>query len=102
MSRSEALAHELPAGRLAGAYDARFAPVVDAFVRNFHERDEVGASLCVTLDGEQVVDVWGGAADPTTGRPWEQILGEPPSVTSVPGAASASLTHPEASRSATR
>lgn len=72
MSSSEALAYDLAAGRLAGTYDTRFAPVVDEFVRNFDERDEVGASLCVTLDGKQVIDVWGGAADPTTGRPWEQ------------------------------
>ena len=41
----------------AGSYDARFAPVVDEFVRNFNERDEVGASLCVTLAGETVVNV---------------------------------------------
>jgi CubicO group peptidase (beta-lactamase class C family) len=72
MSTTEALAHELGAGRLAGSYDGRFAPVVDEFVRNFNERDEVGASLCVTLDGETVIDVWGGVADPKTDRPWEQ------------------------------
>jgi CubicO group peptidase (beta-lactamase class C family) len=72
MSTAEALAHELGVGRLAGTYDERFAPVVDEFVRNFNERDEVGASLCVTLDGATVVDVWGGVADPETGRPWER------------------------------
>jgi CubicO group peptidase (beta-lactamase class C family) len=72
MSTAEALAQELAAGRLAGTYDERFAPVVEEFVRNFEDRDEVGASLCVTLDGTTVVDVWGGVADPATGAPWER------------------------------
>ena len=26
--------------------------------------------MCVTVGGETVVDLWGGAADPTTGAPW--------------------------------
>jgi CubicO group peptidase (beta-lactamase class C family) len=34
-------------------------------------RGEVGASLCVTVDGETVVDLWGGSADLVTGRPWD-------------------------------
>jgi CubicO group peptidase (beta-lactamase class C family) len=58
--------------RVSGTYDERFAPVVDEFVRNFDERGEVGASLCLTLDGVTLVDVWGGVADPTTGAPWER------------------------------
>jgi CubicO group peptidase (beta-lactamase class C family) len=69
---SEVLERELAAGVVAGEYDERFAPVVDEFVRNFDERDEVGASLCITLDGATVVDVWGGVADPKTGRAWER------------------------------
>lgn len=55
----------------AGTCDPRFGAVRDEFERNFAERDEVGASVCVTLDGETVVDLWGGQADPTTGRAWE-------------------------------
>ena len=43
-----------------GSWDDRFQPVVDAFDANFAERDETGASLCITLGGETVVDVWGG------------------------------------------
>jgi CubicO group peptidase (beta-lactamase class C family) len=53
-----------------GTCDPRFAAVRDAFERNFSQRGEVGASVCVTLDGETLVDLWGGVADPTTGRPW--------------------------------
>ncbi|RHW28350.1 class A beta-lactamase-related serine hydrolase [Nocardioides immobilis] len=48
-----------------------FAGVREEFERNFEERGEIGASVAVFLDGEPVVDLWGGVADPDTGRPWE-------------------------------
>jgi CubicO group peptidase (beta-lactamase class C family) len=70
MSATAVLQRDLAAGRLAGTYDERFAPVVDEFVRNFDDRAEVGASLCLTLDGATLVDVWGGVADPATGTAW--------------------------------
>jgi CubicO group peptidase (beta-lactamase class C family) len=44
--------------------------VRDAFVANFAELREVGASVCVYRDGVPVVDLWGGVADPASGRPW--------------------------------
>ncbi|MCX5297857.1 beta-lactamase family protein [Streptomyces sp. NBC_00193] len=47
-----------------------FEAVREEFARNFAERDEQGAAVAVTLDGELVVDLWGGAADPTRGTPW--------------------------------
>jgi len=55
-----------------GLCEPRFEAVRDAFARNFAEHGEVGAAVCVTLDGETVVDLWGGVADPTTGRAWER------------------------------
>jgi CubicO group peptidase (beta-lactamase class C family) len=55
-----------------GTHDPRFARVREEFERNFAERGEVGASVCVTVDGETVVDLWGGTADPTTGRAWDR------------------------------
>ncbi len=57
---------------IAGVCDPRFALVREEFERNFAEREEVGASVCVTVDGETVVDLWGGVADPATGRAWER------------------------------
>jgi CubicO group peptidase (beta-lactamase class C family) len=72
MSTTEALQRDVGVGRVAGTYDARFAPVVEEFVRNFEARGEVGASLCLTLDGTTLVDVWGGVADPSTGSAWER------------------------------
>ncbi len=55
-----------------GACDVRFAAVREEFERNFAERGEVGASVCVMVDGEAVVDLWGGDADPDTGKPWDE------------------------------
>ncbi|GAB2627452.1 serine hydrolase domain-containing protein [Prescottella soli] len=57
---------------VAGVADTAFAAVVEEFERNFTERGEMGASLCVLVDGRPVVDLWGGVADPATGRRWEQ------------------------------
>ena len=48
-----------------------FEPVRDAFAANFEKGLECGASVAVTRDGEFVVDLWAGDADPT-GRPWEE------------------------------
>jgi CubicO group peptidase (beta-lactamase class C family) len=56
----------------AGTCDSRFEAVRTEFERNFAERGEVGASVCVTVDGETVVDLWGGTADPKTGRAWDR------------------------------
>ena len=53
-----------------GTCDPRFALVREEFERNFAERDEAGASVSITLEGSAVVDLWGGFADPGTGRPW--------------------------------
>jgi CubicO group peptidase (beta-lactamase class C family) len=57
---------------IAGACDQRFAPVREEFERNFAERGEVGGSVCITVDGETAVDLWGGIADPATGQAWER------------------------------
>jgi CubicO group peptidase (beta-lactamase class C family) len=55
-----------------GTAAPRFASVREEFERNFAERGEVGASVCVTVDGETVVDLWGGIADPDTQVPWNE------------------------------
>jgi CubicO group peptidase (beta-lactamase class C family) len=55
-----------------GFCEPRFQLVADEFERNFRERGEVGASVCLTVAGETVVDLWGGLADRATGRPWQR------------------------------
>jgi CubicO group peptidase (beta-lactamase class C family) len=54
-----------------GSCDDRFDGVREEFVRNFRERGEVGASVCIIADGKTVVDLWGGLADRHTERPWQ-------------------------------
>ncbi len=48
-----------------------FAPVREAFAANFSQQGEVGAAFYVLLNGEPVVDLWGGAADAAGTRPWQ-------------------------------
>lgn len=55
-----------------GFCDQRFAAVREVFEKNFTERDDVGASFAVTLDGEYVVDLWGGYRDAAKTLPWEE------------------------------
>ncbi|MFJ4872144.1 serine hydrolase domain-containing protein [Streptomyces sp. NPDC088757] len=47
-----------------------FEPVREAFAANFDRCGDIGAAVCVYRHGRPVVDLWGGVADPETGRPW--------------------------------
>ena len=42
------------------------------FKENFTERGDVGASVAVTLEGQSVVDLWGGYRDRAATLPWEE------------------------------
>jgi CubicO group peptidase (beta-lactamase class C family) len=55
-----------------GTCEPRFDEVLAEFERNFAQRGEVGASLHLTVDGQSVVDLWGGVADPEIERPWTE------------------------------
>jgi CubicO group peptidase (beta-lactamase class C family) len=55
-----------------GHCDPRFAAVQEAFAKNFEHGLEVGASFAAVLDGEPIVDLWGGYADAACTRPWER------------------------------
>lgn len=57
---------------LHGDCDERFQGVRAEFERNFRERGEVGASVCVSVEGRTVVDLWGGVADRHDQRPWQR------------------------------
>ncbi len=63
---------EVDNGVVEGECDERFRPVLDAFVANFHDRDEVGAGLCLYLGEDKLVDVWGGQADAEGGDAWNE------------------------------
>ncbi|WP_406731296.1 serine hydrolase domain-containing protein [Streptomyces sp. NBC_01794] len=53
-----------------GEVAAGFEPVRKAFAANFSQHGDIGAAVCVYQYGRPVVDLWGGIADPQTGRPW--------------------------------
>jgi CubicO group peptidase (beta-lactamase class C family) len=56
---------------IQGHCSPRFAAVRDAFEHNFAQGLEAGASFAAVLDGELVVDLWGGHADAQGERAWQ-------------------------------
>ncbi|MGZ4178514.1 MAG: serine hydrolase domain-containing protein [Solirubrobacteraceae bacterium] len=56
---------------VSGTCDARFEPVREALAEQL-EREELGASIVLDLDGETVVDIWGGWCDAARSTPWSQ------------------------------
>jgi CubicO group peptidase (beta-lactamase class C family) len=56
---------------IGGSTAPGFEEVRTAFAANLAGGQEVGAAVAVYLHGRKVVDLWGGIADPETGRPWE-------------------------------
>jgi CubicO group peptidase (beta-lactamase class C family) len=55
-----------------GEFDVRFEPVRDVLAANLDSGADVGASVAVSLDGELVVDIWGGFTDEAKTTPWER------------------------------
>jgi CubicO group peptidase (beta-lactamase class C family) len=55
-----------------GFADEKFAPVEEAFAANFENRDEIGASVAVSVEGEMVLDLWGGYRDGDRTEFWEE------------------------------
>ena len=55
-----------------GYCDSLFEQVREAFQKNFDEGKDIGASLAMTVNGETVVDLWGGHANPDRSAPWER------------------------------
>jgi CubicO group peptidase (beta-lactamase class C family) len=55
-------------GEAAPGYEA----VRDAFAANFETNGDVGAAFSLYVKGEKVVDLWGGVADESTGKRWEE------------------------------
>ena len=55
-----------------GHCDARFGEIREIFEKSFDGDEEIGAAICFVLDGETVVDLWGGHYDEARTRPWER------------------------------
>ncbi len=58
--------------RIHGFVEAGYGGVMDAFIANFARRHDVGAACAAYVDGQRVVEVWGGVADTRTRRPWQR------------------------------
>jgi CubicO group peptidase (beta-lactamase class C family) len=58
--------------QVQGEVSPGFEAVRDAFAHNFARRHELGGACCVYLDGERVVNLWGGIRNRKTGEPWER------------------------------
>ena len=56
---------------IQGSYDELFTAVPDALAALLDAGD-VGASVAVVVDGEPVVDVWGGFADADRTMSWQR------------------------------
>ncbi len=61
----------LGVAQVHGSVASGFERVAEVFASNFEHRGELGAACSVYRDGRPVVDLWGGLADPSTGRPWQ-------------------------------
>lgn len=55
-----------------GSCEEQFRPVAKAFLENFLEEQEIGASFCVYFEGRKVIDLWGGHANAHRSKPWGQ------------------------------
>jgi CubicO group peptidase (beta-lactamase class C family) len=55
---------------LGGTCSARFEPLRELFVSKLESGEDLGASLALNIDGEMVVDLWGGWADEARTAPW--------------------------------
>ena len=57
---------------IGGWNEPQFDAVREAFATNFAEHGEVGAAVAVYLNGEPVVDLWGGWYDTDHEREWDR------------------------------
>jgi CubicO group peptidase (beta-lactamase class C family) len=55
-----------------GTCDPRFAQVKELFQHSFNSGAQIGAAVTFVLDGQSVVDLWGGHYDLARTREWER------------------------------
>ncbi len=60
----------MPESTVHGFVADKFSSVRDAFEANLTSGADIGASCCATLEGETIMDLWGGFADQEKTRPW--------------------------------
>jgi CubicO group peptidase (beta-lactamase class C family) len=57
---------------LGGTCSARFEPLRELFTSKLESGEDLGASVALNIDGEMVVDLWGGRADEARTAPWTE------------------------------
>ena len=62
----------LPTAEIGGSCEERFSGVRDVLAANLDSGLDVGASVAVVLDGQPVVDIWGGWVDQARTKRWER------------------------------
>lgn len=55
---------------IQGHCQPRFAAVKEQFLKNFSTHSEIGASVCVIVDGATVAHLWGGKLGSDTDQDW--------------------------------
>ena len=61
-----------PAVTINGSCAPEFDTVRDAFLGNFADHDEIGAAVAIWVEGDLVVNLWGGYADAAGTEPWRE------------------------------
>ena len=57
---------------IRGSCNSEFKDVAEIFARNFSKYNEIGASLCIVVDEEIVVDIWAGHRDKDRTKNWDE------------------------------
>ena len=57
---------------IKGYCDPRFERTREILAGSIESGEDLGASFAVTIDGELVVDIWGGHLDEARARPWQE------------------------------
>src|SRR5262245_35171099 len=61
-----------PMGAVQGLVQPGFEPVRDVIAASLANGGDIGCSTAVFIDGEPVVDIWGGFYDQERTRAWER------------------------------
>src|SRR6185437_9664600 len=61
-----------PMAEVSGTCDARFEPVRAALAEQLDSGNDLGASIHLDVDGQAIVDIWGGWRDEEHTSPWTE------------------------------
>jgi CubicO group peptidase (beta-lactamase class C family) len=62
----------MPTELVSGYCDSKFEKVAEVFNRSFESEFEVGASFAVEIEGEMMINLWGGHQDAQRSQPWQE------------------------------